>query len=69
MVALILFVVIGGWVIKRNYELDNNQDRSTFTKIFGGWLSSLGGNLMGVTTYAIGLNWTPPKINETQEDG
>ena len=64
-VALV-FLVIGGYMIKVAYDYDfgSKQDTQNFVARFGRWVLHLGGNVIGLATYAAQQEWLP-EVNQT----
>ncbi|NQV09411.1 hypothetical protein HQ529_06175 [Candidatus Woesearchaeota archaeon] len=68
---VIVFLVIGGFIIAKSNDLDleEGDDRKTFLKTFGGWIVDTGKNVKGVTSYAVKeYDWLP-EDNETNLSG
>lgn len=65
----IIFLVIGGFLIKsqNNLDLKNEEDKQTFIKSFTTWVLQVGKNVFELTGHASRLNWLPDNktINET----
>jgi len=69
-VVFILVLIIGGYFIKANYnlDLDNNSDKKTFVKVFTSWLGRLFTNFKDITAYTIKKDWSTPEPNNTTEN-
>jgi len=62
---ILIFLAIGGYIIKSNLDLalDEKDDQKTFAYEFGKWTVKLGKNLKDLTGQAIKQEWLPK--NET----
>ncbi len=60
-VLILIILIIGGFIIKSNYNLNikDPEDRKTFTALFSRWLFKLGRNIASLTSSAIKKNWSP----------
>lgn len=68
--AIIIILVIGGYMIKTSYDLDlnDNPDRITFAKKYFGWIFDIGKNTKDVVGYAAQKDWLPTNnTNETNK--
>jgi len=68
--VVILFLIIGGYVIvqSNNIDLQEGEDRTEFLFRFVRWLFDLGGNIKDLAGHAVDLQWLPEDnsiINET----
>ena len=71
LIAALLFILIGGWMIRNNLEtdFDDTEDTKTFAKTFAKWVAGLGRNMASITGYVIGLDWKPNvETNSTKND-
>ena len=67
--AIIVFLVIGGYMIVTDSDLDleEEDDRKTFMKSFKNWVFSLGKNLKSISSYTVKeFDWLP--TNETSDN-
>lgn len=64
---VLIFLVIGGYMIKTAYDYDfgKKQDAEDFATRFGRWVLHLGGNIVGMATYASQQEWLPNSTNQT----
>ena len=66
---IMIFLVMGGFIIARSYDLNlkETEDRKTFVGKFSIWLVGVGKNTAKTVGYAIGLDWMPDaeKLNKT----
>jgi len=71
MFVVVVFLVIGGYMIAKNSELDigEKEDQSIFLKSFGTWIKGLGRNIKDVAGYAVKEHDWLPEVNETNETG
>jgi len=62
---VIIFLVIGGFIIARSYDLNlkKPEHRRTFLGKFSVWLVQLGKNTIRTVGYALGMDWLPKKEN------
>lgn len=65
---VVIFLVIGGFIISKSYNLEEKEDQKTFLKSFGKWVLDLGKNVKDVTSYTIKEHDWLPKINETNKN-
>ncbi len=58
---LLIFLVIGGFMIARSYNLNlkESSDRRTFFGKFSVWVVQLGKNTVRTIGYAFKLDWLP----------
>jgi len=61
LMAFVIILVLASFVVvsKGNYNFSTNAGRQGFVDAYFGWLKTSGENVARVTTYAVGLNWTP----------
>lgn len=59
--AVILFLIIGGYVIVKTEEIDlkEGEDRTEFVFKFARWIFNLGKNIKDLTAHAIRQDWMP----------
>ena len=71
MFVVMVFLVIGGYMIAKSSELDISEDgdRGVFLKSFGTWIKGLGRNVKDVAGYAIKEHDWLPEVNETNKTG
>jgi len=67
MFIIIVFLFIGGYMIKTTYDLnlEKSEDQKTFFAKFVTWLFQLGGNIKDLTGQAVEQEWLPN--NETDK--
>ncbi|MBI2507921.1 hypothetical protein HYV89_03130 [Candidatus Woesearchaeota archaeon] len=61
-IAIILFLLVGTFMIIRQNNLDvkeNSEDRVSFAKKFSGWLLNIGKNIKIITGEAARQDWLP----------
>lgn len=65
---VIIFLVIGGFMIARSYNLNlqKPEGRRTFFGKFSVWLVQLGKNTIKTVGYAFSLDWLPDKDNSDE---
>jgi len=70
-IVIVLLLLIGGWMIKQDYEVDfdDKDDQKTFLKVLGKWIAGLGKNMASVTAYVVNLDWAPPENTNSTENG
>jgi hypothetical protein len=71
LVIIVLFLLIGGFLIIRRNSLDVKQDssdRKEFLSEFTGWILKLGSNIKDVTSYTAKKDWLPEEENKTVVD-
>lgn len=65
----IIFLIIGGFLIKSQNKLDLNdkEDKQTFIKDFTIWVLQIGKNVFELTGHVSRLSWLPnnESINQT----
>ena len=68
--VVLVFLVIGGYMIAKNSELDISEegDRGVFLKSFGTWIKGLGRNVKDVAGYAVKDHDWLPEVNETNNN-
>ncbi|MFH2028077.1 MAG: hypothetical protein ABIJ08_02990 [Nanoarchaeota archaeon] len=64
---ILIFLVIGGFIIANSYNLNlkKSDDRKSFIGKFSIWVVGVGKNVARTVGYAIKLDWLP----ETSEEG
>ena len=67
MFIIIVFLLIGGYMIKTTYDLNlkEAEDQKTFFAKFVSWLFQLGKNIKSLTGQAVKQEWLPE--NKTSE--
>lgn len=67
MFIIIVFLLIGGYMIKTTYDLNlkEPEDQKTFFAKFVTWLFQLGKNIKTLTGQAVKQEWLPE--NKTEE--
>ena len=53
--VLIAFVVVS----KGDYNFSTKEGRQGFVNSYFGWMKTSGENVVRITSYSVGLNWTP----------
>ena len=71
MIAVVIFLLIGAYLILQSLDLEvedleEKEERSTFLKQFGKWIVSVGKNTKNVVSYVVYLDWLP--VNETSDE-
>lgn len=63
---VIVFLVIGGYLIKTNLntDFDESEDRVNFIKEFARWVFQLGKSTKNTVGYVVSQEWLP-ETNET----
>jgi hypothetical protein len=61
---LLVFLVIGGYMIAESSDTESIGGKITFAKTFFGWLSNVGLDVEDVVGYAAEKDWLP-EINDT----
>ncbi|PIY59984.1 hypothetical protein COY95_04170 [Candidatus Woesearchaeota archaeon CG_4_10_14_0_8_um_filter_47_5] len=65
--AVLIFLVIGGFIIAGQYNLNliKSHDRGVFYPLFWEWNKKVAKNAIGVTGYVLRQDWLPG--NESQK--
>jgi len=60
-ILITIFLLIGAYLIKTNYNLnlEEKQGQKTFINKFALWLFELGKNIKDITASAIKMDWLP----------
>lgn len=61
-IAIIIFLVIGAFLIVKQNDLDlkeDSEDRISFVKKFSGWIVNIGKNIKDLTGEATKQEWLP----------
>ena len=63
---LLVFLVIGGWMISINLktDFDKTGEKITFARTFFGWVFDVTGNVKDIVGFASDKNWLP-EVNDT----
>jgi hypothetical protein len=63
---LLVFLIIGGWMIYTNLntDFDNTKQKITFAKTFFGWVFGVVSDTRDVVGYAAEKDWLP-EVNDT----
>lgn len=67
---ILIFLVIGGFIIATGYNLNlkKSEDRRTFIGKFSVWVFNLGKNTVKTVGYVIKLDWLPEtEQNQTNQ--
>lgn len=68
---VIIFLVIGGFVIAHNYNLNlkKSEDRRSFIGKFSIWVFNVGKNVVKTVGYVVKLDWLPSdnEVDQTPE--
>jgi|TARA_B100002003_G_C14051625_1_gene506435 hypothetical protein len=67
---IVIFLIIGGYLIVRNNDIDLEEEegRKTFLKGFTGWVFKVGRSTKNVVGYATKQEWLPDEeINQTNK--
>tara|TARA_Y100000310_G_scaffold344022_1_gene454583 strand:+ start:2765 stop:3010 length:246 start_codon:yes stop_codon:yes gene_type:complete len=67
---VVVFLIIGGYLIVRNNDIDleDEKDRKTFLKGFTSWVFKVGKSTKNVVGYATKQEWLPDEeINQTNK--
>ena len=66
---VLIFLVVGGFIIATSYNLNlkKSEDRRTFIGKFSVWVVSVGKNVVKTVGYAIKLDWLPETQNKTNQ--
>lgn len=67
---IIIFLIIGGYVIVRTHQIDlrDGGGRTEFMFKFSRWIFHMGGNMKDLAGYAVKMEWMPEQpVNETSE--
>ena len=68
MLIVIIFLIIGGFIIAKSYDLNlkETEDRRTFLGKFSIWLVGIGKNIAKTVGFAVKQDWLPEtEKNET----
>ena len=66
--VIVLFLILGGFLIVLNNDLDleKKEGKKTLVLGFAHWVYNLGVNVKNVVGYAVGMEWLPEKsLNST----
>jgi len=59
--AVVIILVLVAFVVvsKGDYNFSTKEGREGFINSYFGWLKGSGENVVKITSYTVGLNWTP----------